>query len=90
MALAGVPAASAGAAPAHCAKLNRVTVPGAGHQVKAYLDDLTTAGTTVSGHTDPAHWAGLHPEGAVNPKGVPGIQIDGYFPDTSTFDTTAE
>ncbi|MEV4528171.1 tannase/feruloyl esterase family alpha/beta hydrolase [Streptosporangium sp. NPDC049304] len=87
-ALAGAPAASAGTAPAHCAKLDRVTVPGAEHQVKACLDDLTTAGTTVSGHTDPADWAGLHPAGAVNPKGVPGIQIDGYFPDTSTFNTT--
>ncbi|MFI6911561.1 tannase/feruloyl esterase family alpha/beta hydrolase [Streptosporangium sp. NPDC050284] len=88
VALAGAPAASAGTAPAHCAKLDRVTVPGAEHQVKACLDDLTTAGTTVSGHTDPADWAGLHPAGAVNPKGVPGIQIDGYFPDTSTFNTT--
>ena len=26
--------------------------------------------------------------GTVNPSGVPGIQLDGYFPDTSTFNTT--
>ncbi|MGJ6961110.1 tannase/feruloyl esterase family alpha/beta hydrolase [Streptosporangium sp. G11] len=86
--LAGAPAASAETSPAHCARLDRVAVPGAEHQVKACLDDLTTAGTTVSGHTDPADWAGLHPAGAVNPKGVPGIQVDGYFPDTSTSNTT--
>ncbi|MGC5014629.1 hypothetical protein ACLQ2R_28005 [Streptosporangium sp. DT93] len=76
--LSGAPAASAGTSAAHCARLERVAVPGAEHQVKACLDDLTTAGTTVSGHTVPAHWAGLHPAGAVNPKGVPGIQVDGY------------
>jgi hypothetical protein len=26
--------------------------------------------------------------GTVNPSGVPGIQLDGYFPDSSTFNTT--
>ncbi|WP_433245423.1 tannase/feruloyl esterase family alpha/beta hydrolase [Streptosporangium sp. CA-135522] len=72
----------------HCARLERVAVPGAELQVKACLDDLTTAGTVVSGHTDPSDWAGLHPAGAVNPKNVPGIQVDGYFPDTSTSNTT--
>ena len=71
-----------------CSSARPLTVPGAEHQMKACLDDLTTAGTTVSGHTDPADWAGLHPAGAVNPTGVPGIQIDGYFPDTSTFNTS--
>jgi hypothetical protein len=63
-------------------------VPGAEHQVSACLDDLTTAGTVASGHTDPADWAGLHPAGARNPSGVPGLQIDGYFPDTSTTNAT--
>ncbi|GGK68158.1 hypothetical protein Ppa06_28650 [Planomonospora parontospora subsp. parontospora] len=71
----------------HCARQERIKVPGAEHQVATCLDDLTTAGTTASGHTDPADWAGLHPAGAVNPTGVPGIQIDGYFPDTSTTNT---
>ncbi|MFA1543991.1 tannase/feruloyl esterase family alpha/beta hydrolase [Actinomadura monticuli] len=51
----------------------------------ACLDDLTTAGTVGSGHTVPADWAGLHAAGTRNPSGVPGIQLDGYFPDTSTF-----
>ena len=53
-------------------------------QQKACLDDLTTAGTTLSGHTDPNDWAGLHAAGTENPTGVPGIQVDGYFPDSST------
>src|SRR5690606_19468288 len=49
--------------------------------------DLTTAGTTRTGHTDPSDYAGLHASGTVNPTGVPGTQIDGYFPDTSTTNT---
>ena len=33
-------------------------------------------------------FGGLSVPGTVNPTGVPGIQLDGYFPDTSTFNTT--
>ncbi|MFG3497316.1 tannase/feruloyl esterase family alpha/beta hydrolase [Streptomyces sp. NPDC047928] len=62
-------------------------VPGAAHQRTACLKELTTAGTVASGHTDPADWAGLTPAGLPVPSGVPGIQIDGYFPDTSTTNT---
>ncbi|MGI5327350.1 tannase/feruloyl esterase family alpha/beta hydrolase [Actinomadura nitritigenes] len=62
-------------------------VPGAQKQVEACLDDLTTAGTVASGHTVPADWAGLQSTATKNPAHVPGIQIDGYFPDTSTFNT---
>ncbi|HEX2177288.1 MAG TPA: tannase/feruloyl esterase family alpha/beta hydrolase [Nocardioidaceae bacterium] len=69
----------------HCARMQQTRVKGAEKQVKACLDDLTTAGTVASGHTDPNDWAGLHAPGTENPSGVPGIQIDGYFPDTSTF-----
>ncbi|WP_329238423.1 tannase/feruloyl esterase family alpha/beta hydrolase [Actinoallomurus sp. NBC_01490] len=65
-----------------------IAVPGAAHQVGACLPDLTTAGTVADGHSDPAQWAGLQPAGARNPTGVPGTQIDGYFPDTSTLNTT--
>ena len=36
------------------------------HQV-ACLDDLTTAGTVATGHTDPADWAGLHAAGHPQP-----------------------
>ncbi|MFE1410995.1 tannase/feruloyl esterase family alpha/beta hydrolase [Streptomyces sp. NPDC058746] len=92
--LAAVPAAAAqdrggtgdGAAAA-CARLQWLKVPGAERQDKACLAELTTAGTVASGHTDPADWAGLTPAGISVPSGVPGIQIDGYFPDTSTTNT---
>ncbi|MGA8978525.1 MAG: tannase/feruloyl esterase family alpha/beta hydrolase [Pedococcus sp.] len=71
----------------HCARQSKAIVPGAEVQKVACLGDLTTAGTTVSGHTNPNDWAGLHAAGTVNPTGVPGIQVDGYFPDTSTTNT---
>lgn len=63
-------------------------VPGAERQMVSCLADLTTAGTTLSGHTDPTDWAGLHAAGTRNPSGVPGVQVDGYFPDTSTTNGT--
>ncbi|GLY72728.1 tannase/feruloyl esterase family alpha/beta hydrolase [Actinoallomurus iriomotensis] len=79
------------APPAHAGTrctMNHVHVPGAERQVAACLDDLTTAGTVGTDHTDPSDWAGLQSTATRNPSGVPGIQIDGYFPDTSTFNTT--
>jgi hypothetical protein len=76
-----VPAA---AQPAHCPG---VRVPGAEHAVTSCLADLTTAGTVPSGHTDPADWAGLEAPGTVTPAGVPGVQVDGYFPDSSMTNT---
>ncbi|WP_424532075.1 tannase/feruloyl esterase family alpha/beta hydrolase [Sphaerisporangium viridialbum] len=81
------PVSAAGAAAAPCAGVERVRVPGAEKQISACLDDLTTAGTVASGHSIAAEWAGLTSAGATNPTGVPGAQIDGYFPDTSTFNT---
>jgi hypothetical protein len=81
MSLSPAPAAAAAACAAP-------TVPGAERQQAACLSDLTTAATVATGHTDPADWAGLTSAGARNPSGVPGIQIDGYFPDTSTGNTT--
>ncbi|XVQ84901.1 3-hydroxybutyrate oligomer hydrolase family protein [Microbispora siamensis] len=77
----------AAAIPSEAAACPRVTVPGAQKQVIACLDDLTTKGTLASGHTDQSDWSGLNSTGAVNPSGVPGMQIDGYFPDTSTGNT---
>ena len=68
----------------HCARQSKIAVPGAEMQKVACLDDLTTAGTVPSGHSRAADFAGLHTPGTVNPTGVPGIQVDGYFPDTST------
>ncbi|WP_214416966.1 tannase/feruloyl esterase family alpha/beta hydrolase [Sphaerisporangium fuscum] len=83
--LGPVPAAQA--APAPCPGLDRIRVPGAEKQIAACLDDLTTAGTVASGHSVAADFAGLTSAGAKNPTGVPGAQLDGYFPDTSTFNT---
>ena len=61
--------------------------PGAERSEGACLDDLTTAGTVATGHTNPDDWAGLHAAGTTNPSGVPGVQVDGYFPDDSTTNT---
>jgi hypothetical protein len=71
----------------HCARQAKVRVPGAEQQKVSCLDDLTTAGTTKTGHTNPGDWAGLHAPGTTNPTGIPGLQVDGYFPDTSTTNT---
>jgi hypothetical protein len=60
-----------------------VRVPGAAYTESACVRDLTTAG----GHTVAADWAGLTSAGLPAPGPVPGVQIDGYFPDTSTTNT---
>jgi hypothetical protein len=70
-----------------CARMKDVHVPGAAYHQSACLQDLTTAGTVASGHTNPADYAGLTHAGLPQQSGVPGIQIDGYFPDTSTTNT---
>ncbi|MBF6331252.1 tannase/feruloyl esterase family alpha/beta hydrolase [Nocardia transvalensis] len=62
-------------------------VPGAQRQIATCLEDLTTTGTVASGHTVPADWAGLQAKDTRTPSGVPGTQIDGYFPDASTTNT---
>jgi hypothetical protein len=68
----------------HCAGADRLRVPGAEAQRVSCLDELTTAGTVASGHTVEADWTGLTQASLPRPSGVPGIQVDGYFPDTST------
>lgn len=78
---AGTPPGAANSG--HCARMHRLVVPGTAYQQQACLEELTTAGTVESGHTDPADWAGLTPPDLPTPRGVPGIQIDGYFPDDS-------
>ncbi|MFC9062190.1 tannase/feruloyl esterase family alpha/beta hydrolase [Streptomyces sp. NPDC057074] len=83
------PAATAAAETGgHCARLERVRVPGAALQRGACLDDLTTTGLAGTRYTDLADQAGLTAAGTRTPSGVPGIQIDGYFPDSSRFNTT--
>jgi hypothetical protein len=67
-------------------KAKEVLVPGAEYQKCSDLDDLTTAKAKKGRpYTNPTDWFGLHPKAseACNPTGVPGLQIDGYFPDDS-------
>lgn len=75
------------AAPARaatCPRQDAVRVPGAERQVADCLDDLMTKGTATNGHTDPSDWAGLNSQASRNPDTVvPGLQVDGYFPDSS-------
>jgi fermentation-respiration switch protein FrsA (DUF1100 family) len=74
-----------------CAPSETVQVPGAEASVTACLPDLTTAGllkAPAGEFTDRTDWVTLHAPGTSNPSGVPGLQVDGYFPDTSTFNTT--
>jgi hypothetical protein len=80
---APVPAVAT-AEPHDCARLH---VPMAQRQVVSCLDELTTAGTVASGHTVEADWAGLTQASLPRPAGVPGIQVDGYFPDSSATNT---
>jgi fermentation-respiration switch protein FrsA (DUF1100 family) len=80
--LAGTPAQASGGE-----TCEPVRVPGAEHQVSTCLADLTTAGTLLTGHTVQSDWAGLSSVRTVNPSGVPGIQVDGYFRDTSATNT---
>lgn len=68
-----------------CAGMNAITVPGAEKQDKICLADLTTKYLVAVNRTDISDWGTLHSQATRNPPGaVPGIQIDGYFPDTST------
>ena len=76
-----------GVQPAEAHGCPRLRVPGTEHQVVACLDDLTTAGTVASGHTNPADYAGLTAADMPQQSGVRGVQIDGYFPDTSKTNT---
>lgn len=86
--LAGLLAGTVLAAPAAtAARCTPVGVPGAAHQEQACLADLTTTGTLATGHTVQADWAGLTSAALPAPSGVPGVQVDGYFPDTSTTNT---
>ena len=67
-----VPAPAEAAGPAGCVRQSRIDVPRAELQKTACLDDLTTAGTVASGHTNVDDWTGLHAPGTRNPTGVPG------------------
>ncbi|WP_318217513.1 tannase/feruloyl esterase family alpha/beta hydrolase [Streptomyces sp. SCL15-6] len=87
-ALTGPSPAGAAEGGEHCARQERVRVPGAALQQRACLADLTTTGLAGTPYTDLADQAGLTAAGTRTPSGVPGIQVDGYFPDSSRFNTT--
>ena len=78
---------AAGSTPDHCARQAKLNVRAAPMQRVSCLDDLTTAGTVATGHTNVDDWNGLHAVGTENPTGVPGIQVDGYFRDRSATNT---
>ncbi len=76
-----------------CTPSDTVEVPGAEAAVTACLPDLTIAGllqAPAGEFTDRTDWIPLHAPGTSNASEVPvpGLQVDGYFPDTSTFNTT--
>jgi len=78
-------------APRPCTSADAVLVPGAEHAETACLDDITTAGLLGQApgrYTDQSDWLTLHAPGTTNPTGVRGLQVDGYFPDTSVFNKT--
>ncbi|GHH11455.1 tannase/feruloyl esterase family alpha/beta hydrolase [Streptomyces lanatus] len=82
------PAAATAVGERHCARQDLVLVPGAAFQQSACLPDLTTTGLIGTPYTDTADQAGLTARGTRTPAGVPGLQIDGYFPDSSHFNAT--
>ncbi|WP_030354257.1 tannase/feruloyl esterase family alpha/beta hydrolase [Streptomyces scopuliridis] len=85
---APVPASEANTAPSHCGSRERVSVPGAEFQTTACLRDMTTAALAGTQYTDSTDWSPLFAKGTKNPSGVPGVQIDGYFPDSSRLNAT--
>ncbi|MET9044107.1 tannase/feruloyl esterase family alpha/beta hydrolase [Streptomyces sp. NPDC002387] len=80
------PASAVGGDP--CGRQEKVRVPGAAFQQSACLDDMTTSALAGTPYTDMADQAGLTAKDTRNPSGVPGLQIDGYFPDGSHTNTT--
>jgi Tannase and feruloyl esterase len=88
---AAATAAKTRVGPVACRGIEHLAVSGAERLEYACLADLTTTGTIATGHTDSNEFTGfggLSVPGAIKPAPVPGIQLDGYFPDTSAFNTT--
>ena len=48
---------------------------------------MTTSALANTDYTNPANYRLQVPSATILPRDVPGIQVDGYFPDTSTFNT---
>ncbi|GGX68668.1 tannase/feruloyl esterase family alpha/beta hydrolase [Streptomyces fructofermentans] len=89
LAVAGpVPAGASSGGQERCARQDRIRVPGAAFQQSACLPDLTTSALAGTAFTDTADQAGLTARATRSPSGVPGVQIDGYFPDRSRSNST--
>ena len=71
-----------------CANAAAIEVPGAEHQRVECHPDLSATALSAKGRSDISDWAGLHSKQTVNPPAGAGIQVDGYFPDDSTTNTT--
>ena len=76
------------AADAACAGLSEVQVPGAALQRVECQPDLSATALAAIGRSDATDWAVLHSKLSTNPPAGAGIQVDGYFPDDSTTNTT--
>ena len=88
--LAGLVAALLPAGPAsaaECENMDALKVPGADRQEAACLEDMSSLTLAPTSYTDVSDWATLHSKRSTNPSAGPGIQVDGYFPDTSTTNT---
>ena len=85
--LLGFPATSATAAAA-CPEGSAIAVPGAELQRVECHADLSATALSAVGRSDTSDWATLHSKQSTNPPAGAGIQVDGYFPDDSTTNTT--
>jgi predicted esterase len=65
-------------------KAESLQVPGAEKQDEYCLEDMTTKGLVEGVTTSTDDWSGLNSTFSTNPpEPVPGIQVNGYFPDDS-------
>jgi hypothetical protein len=76
------------AADAACPGVTEVQVPGAALQRVECQRDLSATALAAVGRSDATDWATLHSKLSTNPPTGAGIQVDGYFPDDSTTNTT--
>ena len=84
--LLGLPAAAS--ADDTCPGAGSIRVPGAEHQRVECQADLSATTLAAIGRSDVSDWGQLHSKASTNPPAGPGLQVDGYFPDDSTTNTT--
>src|SRR3954465_9644575 len=80
------PAAAAPAGP--CANQAAIHVPGAQLQRVSCEPDLSATVLSTKDESDASDWEGFEAQRPGTPPAGGGIQIDGYFPDDSTTNTT--